>query len=73
MGLFSKPKTASTGPSYAELKAQEDKAEDEAQRKARAEAVARQGSRSTLLTDASMNTDFGSNPSRRKTLLGGTA
>lgn len=59
------------GPSYAEQRAQEDAAAEEAKRKARADAASRQGARASLLTSPELGTDFGSNSTRRRTLFGG--
>lgn len=67
---FKKPKAPAV-VDYAAQKAKEDKAAEEAQRKARAEAAARQGSAATLLTPSDLEDEFGSSPSKRKTLFGG--
>jgi hypothetical protein len=70
MGGGKAPKMSS-GPSYAEQKAKEDAASDEAKRKARADASNRQGARASLLTNPELGTEFGANSTRRKTLFGG--
>ena len=67
------PAPGPAAPSAADLRAQELNAKEEAQRKAVADASARSGSRSSLLTDASLSETFGASGGKKKTLLGGAA
>lgn len=59
------------GPSAEEQRATEKAAADEASRKAKLEAVQRQGSRATVLTGTELASSFGNTNTGRKTLLGG--
>jgi hypothetical protein len=59
-----------TGPSAADVRAQEQKAAQEAKNKSMAEQANRQGAASSLLTAADSGSEF-SGLKTRKTLLGG--
>lgn len=61
---------APTGPSAADQRAQELNAQDEARRKAIAEASARRGANASLLSSASLGDTFGDTGTGKKSLLG---
>jgi hypothetical protein len=69
-GQKSQPQYFNTGPSAADVRAQEERAAQEAKNKSMAEAANRQGAASSLLTAADSGSDF-SGLKTRKTLLGG--
>lgn len=69
-GQKQQPQYFNTGPSAADVRAQEERAAQEAKNKSMAEAANRQGAANSLLTAADSGSDF-SGLKTRKTLLGG--